>query len=182
MTLNRHQPRTRQCRRSVVILLLLLVLAISLITLLPPGTPTALAGRLFQSPVETPAPPTAAPEQPTPTVQPTEAPPTPVPTQPLPSDTPVSEQEAPPAQTATVPESGSVEQPTVAPVQESPAGAELSADSPREPDDRPVNWVKLIDTTVLVFSWFWLACGIVVVVAVVVLLLTIYFRSRRRTR
>jgi hypothetical protein len=41
--------------------------------------------------------------------------------------------------------------------------------------------VRLIDTSVLVFSYFWLVCGGAVVLIVVVVLLVLYARSRRHT-
>ena len=179
MTSNQHHSQTRPRRRIVGILILLFALSVGLIAMLPAGTPVAMAARLFQSPVESPSPaPTVTPEQPTPQPeQPTPEPPTQTPSQPDPTQTP-----PPTAVPATfTPEPAPTAQPqsTDAPAEQSPADAERLPEGIDEPDDGKVDWVRLIDTTVLVFSWFWLACGVVVVIAVAVLLIVIYRRSKQ---
>jgi outer membrane biosynthesis protein TonB len=169
---NQSHVQPRPPRHTAGALLLLFALAVGLIAVLPSSAPVALAARLFQSPVESPpAAPTAAPEQPTP-----------IPEQPtLEPATPTEAPQAPVEQATPTPE------PTTAPVEQAPA-EQTPADAARppegveEPEDGKVDWVRLIDTTVLVFSWFWLACGVVVVIAVAVFLIVVFRRSKRRQK
>ena len=184
MTIDRPPSLARLSWRGAIVLVLVFALSVGLVAVLPSDAPVALAGRLFQSPVETPTvPPTTPPEQPSPTAQPTTPPEqptaTPAPPEPVPTATVTNVGEQPPPETPTpavIPTEQSVEQPLGEPSVNFESAPVVS----QEPEEESFDWVRFIDTTVLVFSWFWLGCGIVVVIVVVVLVVTLYVRSKRR--
>ena len=155
-----HHPALR----TILPLTLLLVFSVVGVALLPPSAPAALAERLFESPIETP--------QPTPVeeVTPTPLPPTPPPEEPSPeppTSTPVPEEPTP---------APAVEQPTPLPeIEAEPAVAEPEP----EPPATTIDWERFIDTMVLVFSHFWLACGVTVLLALIVIIIVLFVRSRR---
>lgn len=152
--------------------LLLVLLSVGIVLALPSDAPIALASRLFESPVETPTveAPTAIPEVPTATPEvPTATPEAPGPSpEPLPSDTPEVSKPTPMPAEPTATETRAPELPP----------AMIEAEPTPAPSPQ-VNWARFIDTVVLVFSHFWLACGVVVLLSVIVLLVVLWLRSRR---
>lgn len=139
------------------VVLIVLVLSVLLTAVLAGSTP-ALARRLLQSPVQTPAPTETF--TPAPPAQPTPVPPTPAP----PTEAPAVAPTLPPAET--------------------PAPTPLPTPLPEEAQGaRPAggfDWARFMDVLILIFSYLWLICGILVVLAIITVVIVLTIRSRRR--